>query len=314
MQDLGAGDYSKASAVSANGSVIAVNVDNTAHHWTSSGGLLSLGTFGGDWSDASGISADGNILTGSSRDSLSNPYAFRWTLGTDGLEKIGTFYSFANGISGDGTTVTGSETGSAGLHRAFSWKEGIGFTYNIAGNFSRGRAISGDGGIIVGDNGGGAFRLSDSEGLENLNTVYASLLTDGSELVVAWDISADGQYIAGLGTNNSTGQSEGFLLAINGVSSIGNSSFSTGSFILYQNYPNPFNPVTIINFSISNEEFVSLKIYNNLGEVVAEPVNEIKRAGNHSVKFDARSYSSGVYYYRLSAGNSVQEKKMILLK
>lgn len=85
-------------------------------------------------------------------------------------------------------------------------------------------------------------------------------------------------------------------------------------FSLKQNYPNPFNPSTTISFSIPNEEFVSLIVYNSLGEEVAELVKETKSAGNYSVTFDASGLSSGVYIYRLSTGVSVQMKKMILNK
>jgi len=87
---------------------------------------------------------------------------------------------------------------------------------------------------------------------------------------------------------------------------------------LSQNYPNPFNPSTTITFSIPNEEFVSLKVFNSLGEEVAELLNEEKPAGNYSVSFDASSatggLTSGVYFYKIKAGNFVETKKMILLR
>ncbi len=100
------------------------------------------------------------------------------------------------------------------------------------------------------------------------------------------------------------------------------------NFKLEQNYPNPFNPSTTISFSIPTEEFVSLKVFNSLGEEVAELVNETKPAGNYSISFDAGSHSgavrnlpavrqgltSGIYFYKLSAGDFTQTKKMIYLK
>lgn len=85
-------------------------------------------------------------------------------------------------------------------------------------------------------------------------------------------------------------------------------------FNLEQNYPNPFNPSTTIKFSIPNEEFVSLKVFNSLGEEVAELLNEEKLAGNYSVSFDASQLSSGVYFYKISAGSFTEIKKMILIK
>jgi len=83
---------------------------------------------------------------------------------------------------------------------------------------------------------------------------------------------------------------------------------------LLQNYPNPFNPVTHINFSIPEESKVSLKIYNSIGKEINTLVNEIKKPGNYSVTFNATNLSSGIYFYKLSSGNFIQTKRMILLK
>ena len=83
---------------------------------------------------------------------------------------------------------------------------------------------------------------------------------------------------------------------------------------LNQNFPNPFNPSTRISFQIPGQYFVSLKIYNMLGEEVATLVNEKKSAGKYNVHFNASALPSGVYFYQLSAGNFTQTKKMILLK
>ncbi len=90
-------------------------------------------------------------------------------------------------------------------------------------------------------------------------------------------------------------------------------------FELYQNYPNPFNPTTTIEYSIPTVETrhalsVQLKIYDILGREVAELVNEKQAAGNYSVQFNAANLSSGVYFYRIKAGNFVQTKKMVLIK
>ena len=85
-------------------------------------------------------------------------------------------------------------------------------------------------------------------------------------------------------------------------------------FELGQNYPNPFNPTTKIEYSIPRNGIVTLKVYNTLGQEVASLVNEIEETGNHKVTFNAANLSSGVYYYRLQAGDFNQFKKMILLK
>ena len=85
-------------------------------------------------------------------------------------------------------------------------------------------------------------------------------------------------------------------------------------FIVYQNYPNPFNPSTTISFSIPKEEFVSLKVFNSLGEEVAELVNETLTAGSYSVSFNASKLTSGIYFYKIAAGNFFQTRKMMLVK
>ncbi|MBK7228417.1 MAG: T9SS type A sorting domain-containing protein [Ignavibacteriales bacterium] len=85
-------------------------------------------------------------------------------------------------------------------------------------------------------------------------------------------------------------------------------------FILEQNYPNPFNPSTCIQYAISSRQFVTLKVYDVLGNEVATLVNEYCNAGNYEVDFDAGKIASGVYYYQLKTGDFVETKKMILLR
>jgi len=83
---------------------------------------------------------------------------------------------------------------------------------------------------------------------------------------------------------------------------------------LSQNYPNPFNPTTEISFAIPNAGYVKLLVYNSVGEVVSELVNGYKETGGYTVTFDANYLTSGVYFYRLEAGNYSEVKKMSLLK
>ena len=93
-----------------------------------------------------------------------------------------------------------------------------------------------------------------------------------------------------------------------------NSNINPLYFKLSQNYPNPFNPSTVINFSLFKSNKVSLKIYDLLGCEVSTLVDEYKSAGNYSVDFKANNLSSGVYIYKLQAGEFVKSQKMILLK
>ena len=85
-------------------------------------------------------------------------------------------------------------------------------------------------------------------------------------------------------------------------------------YTLQQNYPNPFNPVTIISYSLPVKSEVELVIYNALGEGVMQLENEEKEAGRYSVKFNATELTSGIYFYRLQAGEFVETKKMVLLR
>ena len=85
-------------------------------------------------------------------------------------------------------------------------------------------------------------------------------------------------------------------------------------FCLYSNYPNPFNPFTNIRFDIPKQGFVSLKIYDILGKEVTTLVNEKINTGRYEVDWDGSGYPSGVYIYKLHAGDFVDVKKMILLK
>ena len=84
-------------------------------------------------------------------------------------------------------------------------------------------------------------------------------------------------------------------------------------YYLSQNYPNPFNPETKINYVIKENGFVQLSVYNILGQVVKELVNEIQSAGSHSVNFNA-DLPSGVYIYKLQTGDYISSKKMLLVK
>ncbi|MFA6467650.1 MAG: ice-binding family protein [Bacteroidota bacterium] len=89
-------------------------------------------------------------------------------------------------------------------------------------------------------------------------------------------------------------------------------------YALMNNFPNPFNPSTMIHYSLANTAKVSLKVYNVIGEEVADLVNSSQEAGNYSVPFTASSGSgiltSGVYFYRLQSGAFVETKKMLLMK
>lgn len=92
------------------------------------------------------------------------------------------------------------------------------------------------------------------------------------------------------------------------------SSNVPANYSLEQNYPNPFNPTTTINFSLPKASDVSLKVYDALGNEVMSIVNGFKNAGTHSVVLNGSDLTSGVYFYKLQAGDFVSTKKLTLIK
>lgn len=93
-----------------------------------------------------------------------------------------------------------------------------------------------------------------------------------------------------------------------------NTRINNLSFKLEQNYPNPFNPTTSINYSVPEKSFISISIYNLLGQKVKTLINEEKQAGSYSIEFNAENLPSGVYLYKLNTDKFSEIKKMILLK
>lgn len=98
------------------------------------------------------------------------------------------------------------------------------------------------------------------------------------------------------------------------VSGVHENEGSPVSFYLFQNYPNPFNPATTISYQLPAVGRVSLKVYDVLGREVRTLVDEVKRPGKYVIEFDGNGLPSGVYFYRLSARNHVETKKMVLIK
>jgi hypothetical protein len=104
------------------------------------------------------------------------------------------------------------------------------------------------------------------------------------------------------------------VYVVDQTTSIENEELIPNSFMLKQNYPNPFNPSTKISWSSATSGHHTLKIYDITGNEVATLVDEFMPAGNNEVEFNANNFSSGVYFYKLVAGNQTETKKMILMK
>lgn len=158
--------------------------------------------------------------------------------------------------------------------------------------------------------------LSDNNGLDSVKSLRKSFLdslvsqfgTNGDSATWAWRITALN------GADSVTSNSN--LLTIRrmpvGINMI--SSIVPEAFNLYANYPNPFNPKTIIKFDIAKNQHVSLKVYNLLGEEIMTLVNENLAAGSYNVDFDASTFASGLYFYRLETGGFAKTMRMMLVK
>ena len=110
---------------------------------------------------------------------------------------------------------------------------------------------------------------------------------------------------------NCCGMTGRFTASLTGV---GENSRDQNSFQLEQNFPNPFNPRTSIHFSVPTSNFVTLKVFDIVGNEVATLVNEKKSPGNYVVEFDGANLASGIYLYRLQVGNFSDTKKLALIK
>lgn len=174
----------------------------------------------------------------------------------------------------------------------------------------------------------GANNESDDDVITSLNEFQISLTykNNGSDPAGGWIIKPNGAKIFFLGfgfesiNNNLSDISRTYVMdnimqwfAVP-AGTISDRQTKIFNYKLDQNYPNPFNPSTNISFEVSKQDLVSLKVYNLLGEQVATLVNEEKTPGRYTIQFNAAGLPSGIYFYKLNAGNYSYVRKMIVLK
>jgi len=186
--------------------------------------IENLRTLGGDESSARGVSANG-VVVGWAQNAAGQQRAFRWQNGV--MRDLGTLpsggNSWANAVSADGAVVVGVAWNAAGQLRAVRWTAsgGIQDLGTLGGTWSEAYGVSADGSVVVGvaENAAGQWRAVrwTASGIEDLNTTYASLLTNGSVLSHAYAISPNGRYIVGQGRNAATNRTEAFLLDTQGT-------------------------------------------------------------------------------------------------
>jgi hypothetical protein len=256
-----------------------------------------------------------------------------------GTGKDGIFLSTNNGTSWTAVN-TGLMTDAAVTEWVFS---SFAFSPNGAGGTNIFAGTNGSGVYLSTDNGSTNWTQVNS-GLTGFNTLVNALAVSGKNLFAGVS-GIIGTHSGGvfLSTNNGTswtGVSSG--LATDDVWSLGvsgNNLFAgtdngiyvrplnemitsvrqvtnetPRQFMLAQNYPNPFNPSTTMQFSLPKATYVTLNIYNSLGQEVALLVSENLNAGTYTKEWNASGFASGIYYYRLQAGTFTETKKLILLR
>lgn len=262
-----------------------------------------------------------------------------WTVINTGLHclNIGALTVGANGDLYVGSYGNGVFKSTDGGDSWFNVNMGYAWTWSLA--------ASSNGNVYAGTYGGGVFVSTDNgaswsqfnAGLNNLfiynitvdagNNVYVNAWAGGIYILPAgstsWNsMGMNGQGVSSVFINPSStavyaGTAEGKMYMNNGsISSTKDEVFESvpTEFSLSQNYPNPFNPSTMIEFTITQREVVTLNVYNILGQLVRTLVDTDLEAGKHQVRFDANGLASGVYIYRLSTPSVSITKKMLLQK
>jgi hypothetical protein len=264
------------------------------------------------------VTADFEIPSGASRDDLAqflitvsntldvvyidNIYLYR-----DGTTSEATVDAFSLIGPADGTVL--DLTGDGTTEATISWEEAtsntdVSYYWHVDaqdGDFSD-PLVS-----IPSDNMGSATTLTLP--FSAIDATLASLgVGVGESITVDWTVTAIGGDVVQFAD-------EVFEITLTRNLSVSNEvTESPNKFTLNQNYPNPFNPTTNITYNLPESGAVTLEVFNVTGQRVATLVNGVKSAGSHIATFDASNLSSGVYMYRLSSGNSIQIRKMLLIK
>jgi len=152
--------------------------------------------------------------------------------------------------------------------------------------------------IIRSDDAGLTWVSQNTTPVSNIQEIDYSRYND---LIIAYSISSTGEVL----------RSRQMVQPV-GIQQTGNTI--PYDYSLSQNFPNPFNPVTVIRYSLFENRFVKLRVYDVLGNEIATLVNEKQNAGSYSVDFNAGKLPSGIYYYTIKAGEFTDTRKMMLVK
>ncbi|SHK68142.1 T9SS type A sorting domain-containing protein [Rhodothermus profundi] len=355
FQDLGTlgGATGWATAVSATGAVVVGYAENGqvnqhAFRWTAAAGMHTLDLADQVVSRALDVTADGATVVGWMTPDGHTTLAFRWTE-SSGLEDLNTTYAAllqpagapvpsvlveAHAVSPDGRFIVGvgfdAQTMRAGVPFWIDTRQptirwlGLPASDDVSFTMAQANDVSQAGTVVVGvaiDAGGTsprAYRWTAAQGPEDLNVAYAGLLSDGSVLLEATAVSADGRYIVGYGYRAATGRQEAFLLDT-GVATATAPVLAPGSFLLLGNSPNPFRTTTTIQFVLQQEGPIRLEVFDLLGRSVRVLLDGYLPPGPHRIVWDGRDargrlLPAGVYLYRLRQHNQTQSRTLMLLR
>lgn len=230
--------------------------------------------------------------------------------------------TLANNIAGTGLRCT---SGASAKDLVFAYDNIAGTSRPISGSF-----VESDGTDNTTANSYAAFYANSVNGLNGafgivvpntlpngIRRIERRALTSGAVVATATDV--DGIWPSGASTVNPLGGTKEIVLTgtdvslTTGVRQTENTNIPK-QFALSQNHPNPFNPTTSINFQLPSASHVQLKVFDVLGREVATLVNEMKAAGSHTVHFNASALNSGIYFYKITAGEFTKTLRMLLTK
>ncbi|MDP3148503.1 MAG: M14-type cytosolic carboxypeptidase [Ignavibacteria bacterium] len=223
-----------------------------------------------------------------------------WNPSSSGTEFFGDNYFTTNGSSQSGPAVFQTDIIQPGKYDVYAWWQS-----DAANAYDTKFVIEGN------DKETSVEKSQKVDGGEWNYLSTVNLFNSGAIKISVGDV-ANGQVVA-----------DAFRIIYTGNPvRVEENSYLPNEFQLYQNYPNPFNPSTVISWQLAVGSDVTLKIYDVLGNEIATLVNEVQQAGKHSTTFDATNnnqlttnkLASGIYYYRLQAGQQSQTKGMIYLK
>ena len=283
------------------------------------------------------ISGDGMLYFGSKNGNL---YRVKWdgTYQPDWNKNTGGKISSSPVIGKNDIVYVANSNGYIyGYEKEFTSGSSPLKQFNIQSGVNGTPSIGADGNLYLGFNNGKFYKLEDTDGVTDLAIKWYLSANGGIEgpvlatedgIIVVGCTNGDIYIMKDLVTttevtenlnlswptfkgNNKRNKVTRISTSTTGISDI---SEIPSSFDLSQNYPNPFNPSTVISYQLPQANYVTIKVYDMIGNEVATLIDEIKAPGYYSVNFNASHLSTGVYFYQLKTGDLVSTKKLIIMK